>query len=224
MGSSKNASDERQSERSEGSYAGEQAGDTMPARGKVSLDKGGEIEWNETGTLGFSKPKHSIEESPVGVDYNEIRRRSPHVLYKHYDDNRVLLYVGITSRLDKRTAQHRRDSHWFKSIARITTKLYPSYYLAREAEVFEIRTKGPAHNTKKTHNGSARKSKAWATRWMLRDAEFDARRDDAKMKADNTHSDLVVAHAVIREDRKDEFVRYARRFSEARVEDYWGEG
>lgn len=67
-------------------------------------------------------------------------------LYRHYDADGVLLYVGVSLSAIVRLAQHRSASHWFSEIARIEIKQYPtreSVLLAERKAIFE---ENPRHN------------------------------------------------------------------------------
>jgi hypothetical protein len=68
-------------------------------------------------------------------------------LYRHFDAEGRLLYVGISLSAVHRLAQH-RASAWFASIATVTIETFPSRAGAAEAERLAIQTEGPLHNIK----------------------------------------------------------------------------
>lgn len=70
-------------------------------------------------------------------------------LYRHFDANDTLLYVGISVNHVSRLAQH-GASHWFYDIARISIEWHPSTDDALAAEYEAITSEKPLHNT--THN------------------------------------------------------------------------
>lgn len=67
-------------------------------------------------------------------------------LYRHFDAAGNLLYVGISLNAVARLAQHRREAHWFDSIARIDVEWHPSRCAAETAERAAILAERPAHN------------------------------------------------------------------------------
>jgi hypothetical protein len=69
-------------------------------------------------------------------------------LYRHFDNDGVLLYVGISLSAVRRLAQHRSQSPWFEEIATIRVEVYPSRAAALAAETRAIQTEAPRHNKK----------------------------------------------------------------------------
>lgn len=67
-------------------------------------------------------------------------------LYRHFDADGALLYVGISLNSIKRTMQHRSGARWFEQIARITIEWLPSREEAEQAERNAIRSERPANN------------------------------------------------------------------------------
>lgn len=70
-------------------------------------------------------------------------------LYRCWDANDVLLYVGISTGVFGRMAGHQRDSSWANQLVKITVERLPSLEAAREAERIAIKTELPRFN--KTH-------------------------------------------------------------------------
>lgn len=67
-------------------------------------------------------------------------------LYRHFDSNGGLLYVGISLSPTYRLSQHRATAPWFDDIATITIENYPTRQAALEAEARAIHYENPAHN------------------------------------------------------------------------------
>jgi hypothetical protein len=79
----------------------------------------------------------------------------PHHLYRCYDADGVLLYIGCTSDVEKRMASHRRGngigpSRWLAAhMARyeVDADRYPNRYAGQDAEAAAIFTEQPVFNT-----------------------------------------------------------------------------
>ena len=67
-------------------------------------------------------------------------------LYRHFDANGQLLYVGISKGLMARISGHERDSGWFWDIATITLQTYQTREEALYAEAVAIRDENPSYN------------------------------------------------------------------------------
>lgn len=70
------------------------------------------------------------------------------VLYRQYDSNGVLLYVGISGRYMYRQTQHEHKA-WARDIARTEPQWFDSREQALAAETTAIRTEHPIHNIAK---------------------------------------------------------------------------
>lgn len=68
-------------------------------------------------------------------------------LYRHYDTNGRLLYVGISLNVLNRTAAHESNTPWFLEVVRIEIDHYPSRDEASRAERAAIRREHPKYNT-----------------------------------------------------------------------------
>lgn len=68
-------------------------------------------------------------------------------LYRHFDKDGVLLYVGISTALMRRLSEHRTDAPWFWSIARIDVERHNTVKAAREAEKQAIVKERPLFNS-----------------------------------------------------------------------------
>ena len=78
-------------------------------------------------------------------------------LYRHYDADGALLYVGATTDPDRRAGQHRRYSGWSDRIASTHVQWFDSREAALAAEARAIASENPAHNggRNKQHRGCA---------------------------------------------------------------------
>lgn len=70
-------------------------------------------------------------------------------LYRYYDSEGQLLYVGITGNNTKRQSQHRRNSFWFGEVATASFEYFDDREEALEAETKAIQNEKPKHNIKK---------------------------------------------------------------------------
>ncbi len=68
------------------------------------------------------------------------------VLYRYFDAENRLLYVGISDSWSRRAEQHKRHSHWFPQMARLETEWHENRAAACAAETKAIRTESPLHN------------------------------------------------------------------------------
>ncbi|MDB4461363.1 GIY-YIG nuclease family protein [bacterium] len=69
-------------------------------------------------------------------------------LYRHYDKEDNLLYVGISLSSLVRWQQHNNNSHWAKDSVTMTTEWFDTRELALDAERTAIRSEKPLHNIK----------------------------------------------------------------------------
>lgn len=68
------------------------------------------------------------------------------VLYRHYDRNAVLLYVGITNHALNRLSNHRTGSSWFENVACSTYEWFNTRAGALAAERRAIENEKPLFN------------------------------------------------------------------------------
>jgi predicted GIY-YIG superfamily endonuclease len=68
------------------------------------------------------------------------------VLYRFYDDEDRLLYVGITGDWHKRFHQHEKDAGWFGLAVRCTFERFETRDLVIEAETKAITNEFPIYN------------------------------------------------------------------------------
>ena len=67
-------------------------------------------------------------------------------LYRHYDSDKKLLYVGISLSSISRLGQHKVNSHWFDSISYIKIEKCTDKSDALSKERFAILKEKPIHN------------------------------------------------------------------------------
>ena len=84
-----------------------------------------------------------------------------YTLYRHYNEDDVLLYVGVSMRVLLRTVAHARSSSWFKDVNYITLEHFVDRTSVLAAEAKAIGLEDPKHNIlmkpvikKKRFNGS----------------------------------------------------------------------
>ena len=77
------------------------------------------------------------------------RNDGPTSLYRHFDADAVLLYVGISLSAVGRLSDHRHTSAWFPQIARVTVEQFPDRASAYEAETAAINNENPLFNIAK---------------------------------------------------------------------------
>lgn len=67
-------------------------------------------------------------------------------MYRIFDADRLLIYVGSSVRVNERVMHHRRRAEWKGRIADVTITRFPTITQARAAEYQAIRTERPALN------------------------------------------------------------------------------
>jgi predicted GIY-YIG superfamily endonuclease len=86
-------------------------------------------------------------------------------VYRHYDKEGALLYVGVSLSAIQRLGQHRSKSEWFCAITTVTIQRFASRQAALKAEKKAIRTENPLHNF------SAPKGRRYVLRVTVSEAE-----------------------------------------------------
>jgi len=77
------------------------------------------------------------------------RKEGDTALYRHFDKDGHLLYVGISLSHVARLVDHRNNAHWYKDIAQVTIQWYPTRAEAENAEGKAIVIENPKHNIKR---------------------------------------------------------------------------
>jgi hypothetical protein len=70
----------------------------------------------------------------------------PAIVYRFYNGQGVLLYVGITQNFGQRMAGHMRESAWWGQVSWMTLDILPSWGAAWRAEGVAIFRERPAYN------------------------------------------------------------------------------
>jgi hypothetical protein len=69
-------------------------------------------------------------------------------LYRHFDFEGALLYVGVSINAINRLSQHKVAAHWFDDISKVEIENYPTREEALKAEREAIIEEKPLHNLK----------------------------------------------------------------------------
>jgi predicted GIY-YIG superfamily endonuclease len=85
----------------------------------------------------------------------------PTALYRHFDHEGRLLYIGVSMTITGRTAQHETYAPWFRDIDNIKLEWFGSRSSALRAEKHAITTEKPLHNVtyNKGSNNAAQERK-----------------------------------------------------------------
>ena len=75
-----------------------------------------------------------------------------HTLYRFYDANEVLLYVGVTGLLPVRLGQHAESKVWFEDVATVRIEHFVDRAAVEEAERQAISNEAPRYNS--TYNST----------------------------------------------------------------------
>lgn len=78
-------------------------------------------------------------------------------LYRYWDADEVLLYIGITGDLSKRETTHIRSSEWMQLAARSAVERYPTRKEARRVELAAIEDERPIFNVEGNDTAEARR-------------------------------------------------------------------
>lgn len=99
----------------------------------------------------LSPPQDAPRPPPVKVKYPRMPKRVPlgpgvQHLYRHFDAEGRLLYVGISLSAIGRLSEHKQVSAWFWSIARVEVTAYANRRAVLKAERIAILREKPLHN------------------------------------------------------------------------------
>lgn len=89
---------------------------------------------------------HELREIAINTVYPQLPQKTD--LYRHFDKEGELLYVGISLSTGNRTKGHRLDSGWWDDISRIEIEKFESRGMAEAAEVKAIQSEKPKHNVR----------------------------------------------------------------------------
>lgn len=76
--------------------------------------------------------------------------QNPNVLYRFFDKDKNLLYIGISKSFGNRFNQHAHISEWFAKANSVTIEHYPNRASVETAEKKAIKSERPKYN--KSHN------------------------------------------------------------------------
>ena len=85
-------------------------------------------------------------EIAISIRKQEERDNRPHYVYRYFDAQDRLLYVGVTINLKQRDAAHRHNSAWRVDAVRREVEEYPNRETAYKCEAIAIREESPLHN------------------------------------------------------------------------------
>lgn len=71
-------------------------------------------------------------------------------LYRHFDAEGALLYIGISGGWFRRTAEHMKSSPWWREVSHIEITYYQNKADALAAETDAIARENPRHNKQKS--------------------------------------------------------------------------
>lgn len=89
----------------------------------------------------------------MSVTLSRLRSDGNTDLYRYFDADGRLLYVGISVSAVARAAQHRRTATWWGDFANMTREVFPTRFAAEEAERRAIVEEKPVYNV--MHSGSS---------------------------------------------------------------------
>lgn len=93
----------------------------------------------------MSKPSKQIKQARK----EKLLEPSNQTLYRFFNANNELLYVGITNNPFNRFSGHSKDKDWFKEIAYSTFEHYPNRLSVDKAETLAIKSEKPKYNKAK---------------------------------------------------------------------------
>lgn len=97
-------------------------------------------------------------------------RKGRTAVYRFFDADGGLIYVGITGQLMTRWRWHEKHADWWPEQARVEVIWHESRATAEAEETSAIRTEGPARNVQKRGKTPIRSFRVATERW----AEFGA--------------------------------------------------
>jgi hypothetical protein len=116
--------------------------------------KGGEAAEESPDAEAVSEREPEIPENAGIAPLPEADRET--ALYRWWDEEDLLLYVGETGNLGSRTKGHVKGSSWMEFAARSSVVRYPSRSLALASEEVAIKTEHPLFNFKHNNTPEAR--------------------------------------------------------------------
>lgn len=99
-----------------------------------------------------SRKKHKMKALLRGNEKTAAQKRREKgktALYRHYNAEGKLLYVGISLNHLARLTQHRSSAHWYEEIVQVTIEWFATRDEAENAEQVAIIGENPLHNEKR---------------------------------------------------------------------------
>ena len=90
----------------------------------------------------------------------------PVALYRHFDKDDQLLYIGVSANTMARLSQHQQTAQWLIKAVKMTTEWFRDRQIALEAEKIAIEKEKPIHNIK--HNAAVHPPAALKTLKTIR--------------------------------------------------------
>ncbi|MEQ8511188.1 MAG: hypothetical protein RLN67_02400 [Algiphilus sp.] len=87
-----------------------------------------------------------IGQLPPARPTDEERLAGETTLYRYFDAENRLLYVGVANDFEARDRAHRSASPWYQQKAQATTTQFPTRAEALAAERQAVRNESPLHN------------------------------------------------------------------------------
>jgi predicted GIY-YIG superfamily endonuclease len=78
-----------------------------------------------------------------------LRRDVEHLVYRCWDADGALLYIGCTNSLSQRKCHHRKRMPWWAQVTAITAERHPNRDTGLAAERAAIRAENPIHNVER---------------------------------------------------------------------------
>ena len=89
------------------------------------------------------------------MDPRRRLRGLPTDVYRAYDSDGRLLYVGMSVNVFQRLKQHRYEAPWYSQVSSVRVEQYKDWRTARHVEGYAIKHEHPQWNVMSTwHNGS----------------------------------------------------------------------
>ena len=144
-------------------------------------------------------------------------RHKPTQLYRHFDDEGNLLYVGISLSAIYRLKQH-RNSHWSDKIARVDITHYQSRAEAMRAEILAIESEMPLYNiVRSTMPQDARQIPR--LKFDISDSDLSRLAIDNQVQAEKYQRDLWLN--TLNDDEYEEYMlKNARQLKKQKTKDF----
>lgn len=88
-------------------------------------------------------------------------------LYRFFDNDGALLYVGISLSAAQRASQHKHEKQWWPDVARMDVERHPNRAAALDAERHAITTERPIYNIVHNKQGGQRPAEASVVALLL---------------------------------------------------------